>query len=84
MVKGWLRLLAIWLCAVSSLASCGGMSSSVTDCPSYLVVVDDGVSGFSSVGEWRIDAVCSQYCAADYPVCQLASPMSVKCQKGCG
>jgi len=68
----------------ATLASgCGGTGSSVTDCPSYVVVPDAGVSGFSAVGEWRTDAVCAEYCATDYPVCQLASATSVKCQKGC-
>lgn len=64
-------------------AGCGGMSSSATNCPSYVVVPDAGVSGFSTVGEWRTDSVCAQYCDADYPVCQLASATSIKCQKGC-
>ena len=63
--------------------SCDGSTSSVTDCPSYIVVPDGGASGFSAVGEWRTDAVCAQYCQADYPVCQLATATSVKCQKGC-
>jgi hypothetical protein len=63
---------------------CGGTVSSVSDCPSYVVIPDAGVGGFSTVGEWRTDAVCAQYCDADYPVCQLVSATSVKCQKGCG
>jgi hypothetical protein len=65
-------------------AGCGGTGSSVPYCPWYLVVPDAGVSGFSNVGEWRTDAVCAQYCDADYPVCQLVSATTVKCQKGCG
>jgi hypothetical protein len=76
------RILAI--CGTALAVGCGGSGSSVTDCPSYVVVPDAGVTGFSSVGEWRTDAVCAQYCAMDYPVCQLASATSVKCQKGCG
>jgi len=77
----WLRTLS---CFVSVLvASCGGTSTSVTDCPSYIVTPDGGAIGFSSVGEWRTDAVCAQYCQSDYPVCQLATATSVKCQKGC-
>jgi len=64
-------------------AGCGGTSSSVTNCPSYVVVPDAGVSGFSAVGEARTDAVCAQYCDTAYPVCQLVSATSVKCQKGC-
>jgi|GEM_PF-5755604 len=77
---GWvLTLLA--LCG-ATFAGCGG-SSGATDCPSYVVVPDASVEGFSAVGEWRIDAVCAQYCSADYPVCQLLSAASVKCQKGC-
>jgi hypothetical protein len=44
---------------------------------------DDGIGGFSSVGEWRIDSVCQKYCASDYPVCQLVNRSTVKCQKGC-
>jgi hypothetical protein len=65
-------------------AGCGGTVNSDTNCPLYIVVPDAGLSGFSAVGEWRTDAVCAQYCATDYPVCQLASATSVKCQKGCG
>ena len=44
---------------------------------------DGGIGGFSSVGEWRIDSVCQNYCASDYPVCQLVNEGTVKCQKGC-
>ena len=55
----------------------------MTACPSYVVVPDGGATGFSSVGEWRTDAVCARYCQADYPVCQLATMTAVKCQKGC-
>ncbi|MBK7583314.1 MAG: hypothetical protein IPI67_24370 [Myxococcales bacterium] len=55
-----------------------------TDCPSYLVSPDGGVAGFSAVGEWRTDAVCNQYCEPDFPVCQLDTPTTVRCQKGCG
>ena len=78
----------IWVTALGcsvfmALASCGGTVSSVTDCPSYIVVPDGGATGFSSIGEWRTDTVCVQYCQADYPVCQLATATSVKCQKGC-
>jgi hypothetical protein len=76
-----LRLVALYGIAVA--AGCGGTGNSVTNCPSYIVVPDAGVSGFSAVGEWRTDAVCTQYCGTDYPVCQFASATSVKCQKGC-
>lgn len=80
-VRIWLSALA---CSIALLvANCGGTTSSVTDCPSYIVTPDGGASGFSSVGEWRTDAVCAQYCQSDYPVCQLATATSVKCQKGC-
>jgi hypothetical protein len=71
------------LCGATLAAGCGGTTSSVTDCPSYVVVPDAAVTGFSAVGEWRSDAVCVQYCATDYPVCQLAAATSIKCQKGC-
>lgn len=80
-VRIWLRALS---CSVPFVvASCGATDSSVTDCPSYIVSPDGGANGFSSVGEWRTDAVCAQYCQSDYPVCQLATATSVKCQKGC-
>ena len=75
------RIVALYGAATA--AACGGSGNSVTNCPSYIVVPDAGVSGFSDVGEWRTDAVCAQYCGTDYPVCQLASATSVKCQKGC-
>lgn len=71
------------VCGAVLALGCGGTSSSVTDCPSYVVVPDAGVTGFSAVGEWRSDAVCARYCDMTYPVCQLASATSVKCQKGC-
>jgi hypothetical protein len=73
----------VGFCGATFAAGCESTGSRATDCPSYVVVPDAGVSGFSAVGEWRTDAVCGQYCATDYPVCQLASPTSVKCQKGC-
>lgn len=82
-MSGRIGVIALW-CSVSlAVASCGGSGSSVTDCPSYVVVADSGAIGFSSVGEWRTDSVCGQYCQADYPVCQLVTATSVKCQKGC-
>jgi hypothetical protein len=71
------------LCGATLAVGCGGTGSSVTDCPSYVVTPDAGVTGFSAIGEWRGDAVCAQYCATDFPVCQLASATTVKCQKGC-
>jgi hypothetical protein len=78
-----LRILAL-SCVIAAVAGgCGGTTSSVTDCPSYTVVPDGGVSGFSSIGEARTDAVCAQYCQTDYPVCILVTVASVKCQKGC-
>ena len=76
-------VVCFWCAIAAAVASCGGSGSSATDCPSYVVVPDSPASGFSSVGEWRTDAVCTQYCQADYPVCQLVTPTSVKCQKGC-
>jgi hypothetical protein len=82
-MSGRTWVVSLWLFAALAVASCGGGGSSVTDCPSYVVVPDGGPNGFSSVGEWRADSVCAQYCQADYPVCQLATATSVKCQKGC-
>jgi predicted amidohydrolase len=82
----WTRLSissALWCSVAVIVANCDGSGTSVTDCPSYIVVPDGGATGFSSVGEWRTDAVCAQYCQADFPVCQLATATSVKCQKGC-
>lgn len=76
-------IMALWGFVSMTVASCGGSGSSVTDCPSYVVVPDGGANGFSSVGEWRTDSVCTHYCQADYPVWQLATSTSVKCQKGC-
>jgi len=77
------RLLALCWSIAAAGVGCGGSNSGVNDCPSYVVVADAGVSGFSSVGEWRTDEVCAQYCQADYWVCQLATATSVKCQEGC-
>jgi hypothetical protein len=62
-------------------SACG--SSSESTCPFYLVTPEAGVTGFSSVGEWRTDAVCAQYCQSDYPICQLSTQDTVRCQKGC-
>lgn len=66
--------------------ACGGGQDATRpeECPSYKVTIDGGASGFSSVGEWRTDAVCQVYCADGYPVCQLVDPTTVKCQRGCG
>ncbi|MFL5306081.1 MAG: hypothetical protein ACJ8F1_12760 [Polyangia bacterium] len=74
----------VWCSLLLAVASCGGSAKSVTDCPSYVVTPDAGVTGFTSIGEWRTDTICAQYCQPDYPVCQLATATSVKCQKGCG
>ena len=82
-MNGRTRVMALWCLVFLAVASCGGSVSSVTACPSYVVVPDGGPNGFSSVGQWRTDSVCAQYCQADYPVCQLATATSVKCQKGC-
>ena len=82
--RGAKRAIVRFWCAIAAVVASGcGSGGSAIDCPSYLVVPDSGASGFSSIGEWRTDAVCTQYCQADYPVCQLATPTSVKCQKGC-
>ena len=86
-LRTWRRAragLAGWCCLALLFASCAGSATSDGDCPSYLVVPDAGVHGFSAVGEWRTDAVCRQYCQADHPVCQLATATTIKCQKGCG
>lgn len=74
---------ALWGAVLMAIPTCDGNVGSVTDCPSYVVVLDGGAHGFSSLGEWRTDSVCTNYCHADHPVCQLATPTSVKCQKGC-
>jgi len=76
-------LVSLWCSVCVAVASCGGIGSSATDCPSYLVVPDGGPHGFSSVGDWRTDSVCAQYCTADYFVCQLATVTTVRCQEGC-
>jgi hypothetical protein len=79
---GWASL---FLPTIVVLAGCGPQEGVTdTDCPNYTVSPDAAITGFSSVGEWRTDAVCTQYCTADFPVCQLATATSVKCQKGCG
>mgnify|MGYP003576357874 CR=1 FL=1 len=49
-----------------------------------MVTPDAAITGFAAVGEWRTDSVCTQYCSDDFPVCQLASDTSVRCQKSCG
>jgi hypothetical protein len=54
------------------------------DCSNYLVTPDAAVTGFAAVGEWRTDAVCTQYCADDFTGCQLTTATTVKCQKICG
>jgi hypothetical protein len=62
---------------------CSSSATSPSDCPSYLVAPEQAPMGFSSVGAWRSDDVCTDYCRPDYPVCQLKTPTTVKCQKGC-
>ena len=62
---------------------CASSVSSPSDCPSYLVVPAEAPAGFEAVGEWRTDDVCAQYCKPDYPVCQLKTSTTVKCQHGC-
>jgi len=61
----------------------GCIESSATDCPSYVVHPDGGVSGFTSLGEWRSDQLCASYCRRDYLVCQQLTATSVKCQEAC-
>lgn len=63
--------------------SCGG-SSEAPRCPSYVVMPDGGVTGFTELGEWRTDEVCAKYCQSDYRVCQLQAEGEVKCQQACG
>jgi hypothetical protein len=69
---------------VTFLLACSSSRGSETDCPSYVVVVEGGATGFSEVGEWRSDELCGEYCKDGYPVCQLVDPSRVKCQAGCG
>ncbi len=72
--------------SVATVVACGSepAASTRTSCPHYFVQVDAGATGFTSVGEYQQDsAFCAQYCAADYPVCQLAEETKVKCQRGC-
>jgi hypothetical protein len=45
--------------------------------------LDGGASGFTFVGEWRIDHVCARYCASDCGVCQLVNETAVKCRRSC-
>jgi hypothetical protein len=45
--------------------------------------LDGGVVGFTFVGEYGSGPICPRYCPSDYPVCQLVSETTVKCQKGC-
>jgi hypothetical protein len=63
---------------------CSSSENSEGDCPKYTVVVDEGATGFSQVGEWQTDETCSEYCKVGYPVCQLVDATHVKCQMGCG
>lgn len=53
------------------------------DCPSHLVSLDAGATGFSSVGEWRTDSVCTRYCTSEYTVCQFVKQNTIVCQKSC-
>jgi hypothetical protein len=72
------------LFAVATGVGCGS-SDAIKDgpCPAYLVTPDAGVAGFSSVGEWRSDSVCAMYCQKTYPVCELTTQTTVKCQQAC-
>jgi len=63
--------------------ACGAEESEPDDCPRFDVTPDAAITGFSAVGEWRSDSVCANYCPSDFPVCQLASQTTVRCQKGC-
>ena len=99
-MSGRVWVMALWRFAPLALASCGGCGSSVTDCPSYIVVPDGGANGFSSVGEWRTDAVCAvagktsdaatifmRFIDPNYPLgraVNLASCRSNSCSQACG
>jgi hypothetical protein len=80
------NMMRIWFSGlVMLLSSCGDVHMTDTDCPEYSVTPDAGVTGFSSVGEMRSDAVCQKYCTKpNYSVCKLVSDYTVRCINPCG
>ncbi|MFO0570317.1 MAG: hypothetical protein U0263_32040 [Polyangiaceae bacterium] len=44
---------------------------------------DAAITGFSAVGESRMDGVCSQYCKPDYTLCKWESESTVTCHITC-
>jgi hypothetical protein len=70
-----------WLLSLPT--ACSSETGTDLACPSYDVVPDAGVSGFSSIGESKSGSVCAQYCRSGYFFCQLVSQTTVKCQPAC-
>ena len=97
-LRSWLRILMLALSACILPSACAGQSPDSCPsylvrldasalAPDGGAAVDDGLdggaSGFTFVGEWRIDHVCARYCASDCGVCQLVNETAVKCRRSC-
>lgn len=74
----------VWLAVALAQMSCGQTGATDTDCDSYTVTPDGGITGFTHVGETRTGSVCAEYCEKSHKVCQLLSGHTVKCQIPCG
>jgi hypothetical protein len=79
-----LRALGLSLGLALPLACGSDVHTDDGDCPRFDVTPDAAVTGFTAVGEWRTDSVCATYCPTDFPVCQLGSQSTVRCQRACG
>lgn len=77
------RRLAVPLAALVAMA-CSQDGATDTDCTSYTVDVEGGVTGFGAVGDILTGAACLDYCEKAYTVCQLLSGARVRCEIPCG
>lgn len=79
-----LRTAPVLVALMFPLVSCDQSGATDTDCESYTVSPDGGVSGFTAIGEWRTGSFCLQYCEKDYTSCRQVSETAVKCRIPCG
>lgn len=64
--------------------ACSQEGATDTDCTSYTVTPEGGVTGFGAVGQLLTGAACLEYCEKGYTVCQLLPDDRVKCVIPCG
>ena len=72
-----------WLSAVVLACACGSSTVEPGDCPYVMATLDGGTDAFAEVGDTATGQSCGQFCPANYQICVLVTPTTVKCLVGC-